>query len=240
MSEKTKKKGMPWWGWAIVAFLGIGLISNLFGGDDESISEDLAVDEKVEVVEEEAADQEELSSIQVDWSKYGDGLQERIDSLAEAGDCLALQNEFDTAFDNDDLTRERTGSGNAELMSYIDEKLRSVGCYEGEASAEGIDDTYDPCSTNGNLFIIRAEDNCVEPWPLDSASGVLYCNPFGEVNDSVVYQPDEDPNTFYALNGSALASGYPDIDPIWLDDPDGSSPKVNLGGLTSAALELCE
>jgi len=99
---------------------------------------------------------------------------------------------------------------------------------------------YDPCSTNGNLFIIRAEDNCLEPWPLDSASGILYCNPFGEANDSIVYQPDEDPGIYYALNGSALASGYPDPDPIWLDNPDGTPPKVSLGAISLAALKLCD
>jgi hypothetical protein len=75
---------------------------------------------------------------------------------------------------------------------------------------------------------------------LNSASGILYCDPFGEANDSIVYQPDEDPSVYYALNGSALASGYPDLDPIWLDNPDGTSPKVNLGELSAAALALCE
>jgi hypothetical protein len=154
--DEEKKKSLPWWGWAIVAFLVLGLVSRLSGGGEEVTPDEVVTEEQVET---------------------------------------------------------------AEVAEAVDE--------------------YDPCSTNGNLFIIRAEDKCLEPWPLDSASGVLYCNPFGEVNDSVVYQPDEDPSMYYALNGSALASGYPDIDPIWLDDPEGPSPKVNLGAVTAAALELC-
>ena len=235
-----KKKSLPWWGWAIIAVLGIGVISSLFGGDDETTPADSAIEEQVEQTEAEVVESDEASSVEVDWSKYGDGLQERIDSLAAAADCSALQSEFDTAFDNDELTRERTGSGNADLMAYIDDKLRAAGCYEASGSNDQSADEYDACSTNGNLFIIRAEDNCVDPWPLNSASGILYCDPFGEANDSIVYQPDEDPSVYYALNGSALASGYPDLDPIWLDNPDGTSPKVNLGELSAAALALCE
>jgi len=236
MAEATsKKRGMPWWGWVILAVVAVAAISNLFGSDDETVSEGSVVEEQVE----QAEPADGLGSAVVDWSKYGDGLQERIDSFAVAGDCVALQQAFDTSAEDDDLTRERTGSGNADLMTYIDDKLQSEGCSDGGGSAQDSSDTYDPCSTNGNLFIIRAEDNCVEPWPLDSASGILYCNPFGEENDSIVYQPDEDPSIYYALNGSALASGYPDLDPIWLDSPDGTSPKVSSGALSAAALELC-
>ena len=165
--ETSKKNGMPWWGWVIVAVLGIALLSSLIGRDEERIPVEPTVEEQIDQEESMATDS----------------------NAANASD---------------------------------------------QSSSE-----YDPCSTNGNLFVIRAEENCVEPWPLDSASGILYCNPFGELNDSVVYQPDEDPSMYYALNGSALASGYPDIDPIWLDDPEGSSPKMDLGELIDAALELC-
>lgn len=99
--------------------------------------------------------------------------------------------------------------------------------------------SVDVCSTYGNLFIVRAEHNCIDPWPLTSESGILFCDPFGEGVSAVVYQPDEDISIYYAVNGSALGAGYPDIDPIWLDDPDGNSPKVNIGGLLNAGLELC-
>lgn len=47
MSEEAKKKGMPWWGWAIIAFLGIGLLSNAFGGDDETQVVEEAVSEEI-------------------------------------------------------------------------------------------------------------------------------------------------------------------------------------------------
>ena len=163
-----RSKNLPWWGWALIAVIGLGIVGSMVGRDGDAVTVETKVEEQPEEGEPEASDS------------------------------------------------------------------------NSEASSGQTAEEYDPCSTNGNLFIIRAEDNCVDPWPLDSASGVLYCNPFGELNDSVVYQPDEDPSTYYALNGSALASGYPDIDPIWLDDPEGSTPKVNLGELTAAALELCE
>jgi hypothetical protein len=51
-------------------------------------------------------------------------------AFGSAGDCVGLQDEFDTADANDDLQRDRTGEGNADLMGYIDDKLDEAGCYE--------------------------------------------------------------------------------------------------------------
>ena len=59
MTDETQKKsGMPWWGWAIIAFLALGVISNLFGGDEETEVADTSVEE---VVVEEAAPVEEIA-----------------------------------------------------------------------------------------------------------------------------------------------------------------------------------
>jgi hypothetical protein len=66
----------------------------------------------------------------VDWENYSPSVKARIDSLAAAGDCSGLQRDFDIADENDDAQRARVGSGNADLMSYIDAKLSEAGCYE--------------------------------------------------------------------------------------------------------------
>jgi len=59
MTDETQKKsGMPWWGWAIIAFLALGVISNLFGGDEEAELADTTMEE---VVVEEAAPVEEVA-----------------------------------------------------------------------------------------------------------------------------------------------------------------------------------
>ena len=63
------------------------------------------------------------------WSKYDSSVKSRIDNLAAAGDCAGLQAEFDIADANDDATRDRTGSGTADLMGYIDDKMRAAACY---------------------------------------------------------------------------------------------------------------
>jgi hypothetical protein len=65
----------------------------------------------------------------VQWTDYAPGLQARIDALATAKDCTALQDEFDVADVNNDATLARTGHNNAHLMGYIDDKLRAAGCY---------------------------------------------------------------------------------------------------------------
>lgn len=62
-------------------------------------------------------------------TKYSAAVQTRIDAMAADRDCRGLQAEFDTADANDDATRRRTGSGTADLMGYIDDAMRRVGCY---------------------------------------------------------------------------------------------------------------
>lgn len=63
------------------------------------------------------------------WDDYSSSVKYRIDSMAEVGDCDGLQEEFDTADLNNDATLARTGHNNAELMGYIDDKMRDAGCY---------------------------------------------------------------------------------------------------------------
>jgi len=72
---------------------------------------------------------QENTRAEVPWQDYDASVKTRIDELTEVGDCAALQAEFDVADANDDTTRARTGHGNAELMTYIDEALRLAGCY---------------------------------------------------------------------------------------------------------------
>lgn len=65
----------------------------------------------------------------VPWENYDETLQPRIDAHAVAGDCVALQSEFDTAYENNTATRDRTGEGNDKLMAYINDLMREVGCF---------------------------------------------------------------------------------------------------------------
>lgn len=65
----------------------------------------------------------------VEWEDYAPELQGQIDALAVAADCTGLQSAFDTADANSDATRDRTGHGSAKLMAYIDEALKTAGCY---------------------------------------------------------------------------------------------------------------
>jgi hypothetical protein len=66
----------------------------------------------------------------VDWENYAPEVKTRIDRMAVEGDCGGLlQAGFDTADANDTAQRNRVGSGNADLMDYIDAKLSDAGCY---------------------------------------------------------------------------------------------------------------
>lgn len=61
-------------------------------------------------------------------AKYATAVQTRIDRMAARSDCSGLQAEFDTADRNDTATRTRTGTGTADLMGYIHDAMRRVGC----------------------------------------------------------------------------------------------------------------
>jgi hypothetical protein len=125
-----------------------------------------------------------------------------------------------------------------DLPESVETEIAEAPTSEPESS-EPDSTASNACEPFGSLLIIRAEDGCIEPWPLDSKSGILYCDPFNEGIDSVVYQPDEDISVYYALNGTALGAGYPDIEPLWLDDADMGGGKVSLGKMLDEGLALC-
>lgn len=69
-----------------------------------------------------------VSSSDVDWENYAASLKLRIDRLADGHRCRLLQAEFDFADRASDAQRNRVGDGNADLMGYIDQKMRDAGC----------------------------------------------------------------------------------------------------------------
>lgn len=120
-----------------------------------------------------------------------------------------------------------------------------------ESQTEELEE--DPCNAKvGNIWVLAEEDGCIDPWPLISKSGILFCDPFNEGVGAVVYQPDEDlldlgvnptpgvRSTYLAVNGMATTIGYQEIDAIWKDNPESSGgPKINIGKLIEAGLTLC-
>ena len=66
---------------------------------------------------------------EVDWSKYHPSVRQRINLMAGENDCRGLQRQFDTAYENSDTQRARTGTSNSLLMGYILGKLESSRCY---------------------------------------------------------------------------------------------------------------
>ena len=65
----------------------------------------------------------------VQWKDYAANLQAQLDASANAKDCAALQKQFNAADANSQATVSRTGHNNADLMAYIDGKMRGAGCY---------------------------------------------------------------------------------------------------------------
>lgn len=70
-------------------------------------------------------------------------------------------------------------------------------------------------------------------WPFSVDSGRLSCEGAG----AVVFQAGE---TTYAVNGIARGVGYPEVSPIWKDDPEVPGLKLYIGNVLDLGLSLCD
>ena len=78
-----------------------------------------------------------------------------------------------------------------------------------------------------------SRDQFGDEWPLTVEIGEVECID-GFV--AVFHQNGK----AWALNGAAQTRGYPEIDPIWRDNPSIPGAKVDIGVLTELALKQCE
>ena len=88
----------------------------------------------------------------------------------------------------------------------------------------------DSGSPEENGVRISAADFSSE-WPFTVDEGVLRC-----AGSSVIFRAE---GTDYAVNGTARAD-YPEIEPIWKQNPDVPGTRVNIGDVLDRGLELCE
>lgn len=142
MTDETQKKsGMPWWGWAIIAFLALGVISNLFGGDDEAEVADTTVEE---VVVEKAAPVEEVA----------EPVEEEIVGKPELlATCDGLNETTAAALVSGVMVEETTET----LYAGIDD-----GTPAGfEAAADSVRESGDAYLELAEVF--RAADDCGDP-----------------------------------------------------------------------------
>ena len=65
----------------------------------------------------------------VRWSDYAPSLHAKIDAMATAKDCDALQIEFNQIGATNLAMRNRFGHGNLEVLKYIDDKEREASCF---------------------------------------------------------------------------------------------------------------
>jgi hypothetical protein len=83
--------------------------------------------------------------------------------------------------------------------------------------------------------VIRQEDYG-ERWAFTVPEGILYCLDSGDGYPSVSFATDDET---YALNGVAKDFGYPDITPIWKNNPNIRGTKVDISPFIQQGLKLC-
>lgn len=83
--------------------------------------------------------------------------------------------------------------------------------------------------------VIRQSDYG-DKWAFTVSNGILSCVNPGDKYPAITFTTD---NKTYAINGIAKGLGYPDIDPIWKDNPNTSGLKVNISPFIQRGLSLC-
>lgn len=81
-----------------------------------------------------------------------------------------------------------------------------------------------------------------DEWPLTVPYGVVKCQnrEIGGLELQVITFTDSTKKA-WAVNGTARThTDYPDIDPIWADDPELEGAKVNISPVIDAGMEICE
>jgi hypothetical protein len=64
------------------------------------------------------------------WKNYDSAVRDRLSVFMLLKQCENLQKEFDIAYDNMDNQAKRTGSTTADLMDFIDDNMKRIGCYD--------------------------------------------------------------------------------------------------------------
>lgn len=107
---------------------------------------------------------------------------------------------------------------------------------EPEPNAEPVDV---PAAFKDDPGLVTRDD-LGDDWPLTVDFGAVDCRTTvidGVTLQSVTFRV---PNMQYALNGTAKThSPFPDIDPIWADDPDVAGLKIGIGPLIERGLARC-
>ena len=70
-----------------------------------------------------------MNNSSVNWANYATAVKQGITDLIDAQDCEGLQSRFDSADNNNEAQRNRTGESNVDLMSLLDNEMQNIGCY---------------------------------------------------------------------------------------------------------------
>jgi len=89
-------------------------------------------------------------------------------------------------------------------------------------------------SSDASHRVRVTESEYGDKWPLTVDSGEIEC-----IDDYFIVFHVTNGKT-YALNGAATSRGFPEIDPIWRDNPNLPGIKINIGPLIGRGLALCK
>lgn len=89
-------------------------------------------------------------------------------------------------------------------------------------------------SVAGEAFI--SEKTFAGTWPFVVAEGTIKCEAYHHVSSVTFITTAGE----FAVNGIASGRGFPEIDPIWLDNDEIPGAKIRISDIIKFGLSLCD
>ena len=121
---KDKFSCLKTWQKIVLVVLVLALFGSITGtGDSSQTTSETQNNSAVETT------LDRLNNSSVNWANYAPAVKQGITDLIDAQDCEGLQSRFDSADNNNEAQRNRTGESNVDLMSLLDNEMQNIGCY---------------------------------------------------------------------------------------------------------------
>ena len=118
----------------ILGIVGFIIFLIVFGVNEEIKTKDEVGKNSVLKKDEKVRKKKVVKKEEDFWNKFDPLVKKRVNTLIMNRDCNGLQSEFNTTEENLYRNRKRFGGGKhnyhfTDLMGYIDDNMRKIGCY---------------------------------------------------------------------------------------------------------------
>ena len=111
------------------------------------------------------------------------------------------------------------------ILVLVSALMLLSGCTGGDGVEEGVE---------------LSREDFGDDWPFTIPKGYADCVRGNAAVFRVELDYDDYLDGTYALTGAAMSAGYPEINPIWRDNPNIEGAKISIRPIIDIALEECD